>query len=109
MNRVKARSETAPPASKRCITSRVVIEFGLLLSWKQTTAKDAVAETADDATKLIASTAIETNCENFRISNNGSFPAVIDFKFGSSLTEIVFLSTVSKCTHLQLSQVLASD
>jgi len=74
MNCVKARSETAPPVSKRYITSRDVYEFGPLLSWKPTTAKDAVADTADDATKLIASTATETNCENFRISNNGSFP-----------------------------------
>jgi hypothetical protein len=87
MNRVKARLDNAPPVSKRYIMSKDVYEFGPLLTWKESAFKEPAVEGDDDRTKMLKETALATNCESFRISNNGSFPTVIDFLFESSRAE----------------------
>ena len=87
MNRAKARLETSPPVSKKYIMSRDVYEFGPLLTWKEASLKEPVAEGESDVSKALKETALATNCESFRISNNGSFPTVIDFLFESSRAE----------------------
>ena len=84
MNRIKTRPFEAPPVSKKFVLSREVYEFGPLLAWKESFLKEPVADDADEKAKLAVSTTLETNSENFRITNNGSFPAVIDFFFESS-------------------------
>ena len=86
MNRVKARALDAPPVSKRFVISREVYEFGPLLAWKEPSLKDPVGEDADEKTKTTVETTLNTNSETFRISNNGSFPTVVDFTFESSRT-----------------------
>ncbi|GMH58813.1 hypothetical protein TrST_g5240 [Triparma strigata] len=87
MNRVKTRLETAPPVSKRFVMSREIYEFGPLLSWKEDSLREPAKEDADEKTQALVSMALDTNSENFRISNNGSFPAVIDFLFDSGRAE----------------------
>uniref|UniRef100_A0A7S2QVW6 MSP domain-containing protein n=2 Tax=Triparma pacifica TaxID=91992 RepID=A0A7S2QVW6_9STRA len=84
MNRIKTRPLEAPPVSKRFVLSREVYEFGPLLAWKEAALKEPVADDADEKAKYAVSTTLETNSENFRISNNGSFPAVVDLFFESS-------------------------
>ena len=84
MNRIKTRPLEAPPVSKKFVLSREVYEFGPLLAWKEPALKEPLAEDADEKAQLAVSTTLDTNSENFRISNNGSFPVVVDFFFESS-------------------------
>jgi hypothetical protein len=87
MNRAKARALDAPPVSKRYIMSRDVYEFGPLLTWKEKELMEPVGEGEEEKSAALKETAAATNCESFRISNNGSFPTVIDFLFESSRAE----------------------
>jgi len=99
MNRVKHRAIDAPPLSKKFIVSRDVYEFGPLLTWKTPTLMEQVEPPVENESKdssdpvqvldvnspyNLAATALATNCESFRVSNNGNFPTTVSFAFAEA-------------------------